>query len=168
MLGPLLPPRYATAKESMQGLPGIDSAAIDVYLAFLHMARELTGALALQLAHHDLSEGKFAVLMLLRAAAGEAMLPSELAEQAHVTRATITGLLDGLSRAGLIARRVSPQDGRRVGVVLTRKGQAHLDAMLPTHLARVTSLMSHLSGAEMRQLAQLLAKLYRGLPAFRE
>jgi DNA-binding MarR family transcriptional regulator len=152
----------------MERLPGVDPEAIDVYLAFLLLARELTGALALQLAHYDLSEGKFAILMLLRAAAGEAMMPSELAEQARVTRATITGLLDGLSRSGLIARRASPEDGRRFGVVMTTKGRAHLDAMLPTHFARVTSLMSHLSGVDRRQLARLLAKLYRGIPAFRE
>ncbi len=78
---------------------------------------------ATRLAPHGLSEGRFIVLFLLHGAGGT-LPPHELAERAGVTRATISGLIDGLQREGLLQRRSDAEDGRRLQIVLTTQGSA--------------------------------------------
>ena len=57
-------------------------------------------------AGRGLSEGKFKILMLLFDAKDHSLSPTELAKQSNVTKATITGLLDGLVRTVLSAARI--------------------------------------------------------------
>src|SRR5688572_32901723 len=49
--------------------------------------------------------------------------PSELAELLHVDRGTLSGILERLSARGLLARRAHPEDGRRMLLGLTVRGQ---------------------------------------------
>ena len=58
---------------------------------------------ATRLAPHGLSEGRFTVLFLLHGAGGT-LPPHELAERAGVTRATISGLIDGLQQSEAVHR----------------------------------------------------------------
>jgi MarR family transcriptional regulator, negative regulator of the multidrug operon emrRAB len=63
----------------------------------------------------------------------EAINPSSLAQKLGVTRATMTGLLDGLHKKGLIERRAQASDRRKVGVLLTAGGRRTLDNILPDY-----------------------------------
>ncbi len=94
--------------------------------------------------------------------------PSELADHLGVTSATMTGLLDGLERDGLIARVDHPEDRRRMKVLLTTAGKRCLDQILPDHFRRIAALMGNFSAGERRQLNQLLRKVGREIPALRE
>ncbi|RYG63014.1 MarR family transcriptional regulator, partial [bacterium] len=93
---------------------------------------------------------------------------SELAEKIGVTRATMTGLLDGLEKDGFVQRRQHPDDRRALTVHLTDAGQAFLEAMLPEHYRRVAQLMSGLDTDERRQLVQLLTKVSANTGAIRD
>ena len=75
------------------------------------------------------SEGKFVLLFLLHGQSG-GLSPHELAERAGVTRATVTGLLDGLERDGFLRREADEVDRRRVQVLVERKGQGHCDEVV--------------------------------------
>ncbi len=77
----------------------------------LALASAIDRACAARLAPYRLSEGKFVLLFLLRDLP-EGLAPHELAERAGVTRATITGLLDGLERDGFLARHDDKEDRR--------------------------------------------------------
>jgi DNA-binding MarR family transcriptional regulator len=116
------------------------------------------------MARYGLSQGRFAVLMLLIDGTGEGSTPSVLAERAGVTRATMTGLLDGLERDGLVVREPATQDRRNVFIHLTDKGRAFMEGILPDHFQRVSDLMRRLDDAEMTTLLNLLAKINRGIP----
>src|SRR5256885_4071901 len=61
----------------------------------LSLAARIDRDCAALLAPHGLSEGRFVLLFLLESAS-EGLAPNHLAEQAGITRATVTGLLDGL------------------------------------------------------------------------
>jgi len=52
---------------------------------------------------------------------------SELCRDVHLSQATVTGILDRLEKRGLVGRRRSEQDRRRVVVSLTDEGAAVLD-----------------------------------------
>lgn len=78
-----------------------DAGGIRLCFEVLALASAIDRSCALRLAPHRLSEGKFVLLCLLHDRS-EGLAPHELATRAGVTRATVTGLLDGLERDGYV------------------------------------------------------------------
>lgn len=115
---------------------------------------------ATRLAPHGLSEGRFIVLFLLHGAGGT-LPPHELAERAGVSRATISGLLDGLQREGLLQRRNDAEDGRRLQIVLTARGKRLAEDLFNQHTQWIGGLFDGLDGGERVQLSRLLAKVWQ-------
>lgn len=155
-------PRYECLLECAQHFPVLEPSACEV---FLHLLRTGDEAFRVTDAHFQaqgVSQGRFTVLMLLYdKTCGETatFTPALLAEQAGVTRATMTGLIDTLERAGMVTRSPDPADRRMLSVELTPAGTAFLEKMLPEHFRRISLLMSALSEAERRTLVRLLGKI---------
>jgi DNA-binding MarR family transcriptional regulator len=82
-----------------------------------------------------------------------------LAERAGVTRATVTGLLDGLEREQLIARHANAKDRRALCIRLTPKGKQLASTVIAQHGQWIASLFGHLSTTERQQLTSLLGKV---------
>lgn len=143
-----------------------DVEGIRACFQLLSLAASIDRDCAALLAPHGLSEGRFVLLFLLQAAP-DGLAPNLLAEQAGVTRATVTGLLDGLEREGLAERHADAQDRRALQVRLTDKGQAVAEQVFAQHGRWIAGLFAELSGAERQQLAGLLDKVARGLAARR-
>lgn len=122
---------------------------------------------AARLAPHGLSEGRFIVLFLLHGAGGT-LPPHELAERAGVTRATISGLLDGLQRDGLLQRRSDAEDGRRLQIVLTARGKRLAADLFDQHTQWIGGLFNGLDSGEQVQLSLLLEKVWRHTDAGQE
>ena len=106
------------------------------------------------------SEGKFVLLFLLHGQSG-GLSPHELAERAGVTRATVTGLLDGLERDGFLRREADEVDRRRVRVLLSAKGKAIATKLFAEHTQWIGGLFEALSPAERKRLGELLGKVWR-------
>ena len=98
-----------------QRYPDADVTAVTGFLTLLRTATELSQALDAFLARHGLLQGRWWVLILLFREETLESSPSVLAEKAGVTRATMTGLIDGLERDGLVQRVFDTAD-RREGV----------------------------------------------------
>lgn len=145
-----------------------DVVSVETCLAFLNTTTEVFAAFEVHFARHGLSMGKFTLLMQLFHAGEQGLTPSECAERAGVTRATITGLLNGLERDGWVKRQPYPADRRMLSVHLTEKGQNLLCDLLPDHFCRTTGLMAHLSDAEKKTLIELLGKVRAGTSAMLE
>jgi DNA-binding MarR family transcriptional regulator len=94
--------------------------------------------------------------------------PSVLAEKAGVTRATMTGLIDGLEQNGLVERVYTKDDRRSVLIRLTDAGQAKLDAVMPDYYRRVRKCMQSLDDEKRAQLQQILELINAGIPALIE
>jgi DNA-binding MarR family transcriptional regulator len=102
---------------------------------------------------------------MLHTTAGGEMCCSDIAESTGVSRATVTGLLDGLERDGLVRRVDYPEDRRRITITLTANGRRLLDELLPEHLRRIASVMSKLTKSDRQTLRVLLEKVRAGLAA---
>ncbi len=102
------------------------------------------------------------VLLFLLDAATDGLAPNVLAEKAGVTRATITGLLNGLERDQLIERHADPLDGRAMRIALTPEGKQLIGSVFAQHGRWIAGLFSHLSAQERIQLSELLAKVAAG------
>ncbi len=155
-------PRYECLLECAQHFPGLDPSACEL---FLHLLRTGDEAFRVTDAHFQaqgLSQGRFTVLMLLydkTCGESHARTPAQLAEQAGVTRATMTGLIDTLERDGMVTRTPDPTDRRMLSVSLTAHGVGFLERMLPEHFRRISVLMDALSENERRTLVRLLGKV---------
>ncbi|MGE6783571.1 MarR family winged helix-turn-helix transcriptional regulator [Ensifer adhaerens] len=126
----------------------------------------LSGAIdrdcAARLAPHRLSEGKFVILFLLTDQP-QGLSPHELADRAGVTRATITGLLDGLERDGFVERRSGLHDRRKIAVMLTETGRNTARSLLGEHSAWIASLFAGFSADEHRTFHSLLQRIWQNL-----
>lgn len=130
----------------------------------LALASSIDRACAARLTPHRLSEGKFVVLFLLHGLP-EGLAPHELADRAGVTRATITGLLDGLERDGFLARHRDQEDRRKVSVRLTDSGQATALALFNEHSRWIASLFVNFEPQEREVLHRLLSRVWGNVVA---
>ncbi|GAA2823213.1 MarR family transcriptional regulator [Kitasatospora sp. CM 4170] len=115
-------------------------------------------------ARFGLSTGRYRLLADLEDHGGEKS-PSQLAASLGVSRATVTGLVDGLEREGLVARRPSTEDGRGNVVVLTALGAERLRELAPEHFARMEAMVGGLTVEERTLFLDLLARLVEGMSA---
>ncbi|AHG63421.1 MarR family winged helix-turn-helix transcriptional regulator [Advenella mimigardefordensis] len=146
-------------------IPNVDS--MRVCFQTLSLATAIDRECADQLAPHGLSEGRFVLLFLLDAAKN-GLAPNVLAQQAGVKRATITGLLDGLEREGLIERQLDSHDRRGVLIVLTSKGKQLAKTVVNQHSHWIAGIFGTLSTTEQKQLSTLLDLVAQALPRSNE
>jgi DNA-binding MarR family transcriptional regulator len=86
----------------------------------------------------------------------------DLASACSCTRATITGLVDGLERKGLVIRKLNPDDRRSLLATLTDEGRA-LQSQTPELEKVYEQCCSGLTSHEFRQLGLLLSRLNKSL-----
>lgn len=113
------------------------------------------------LATLGLSEGRFAVLLLLEQR--PAPTPAELAENLGVTRATVTGLIAGLEAQGLLVREADASDGRRARLGLTDAGAAAIAEVIPVYADWLGSAMRGVSPEDIDTFARVLAHMAENL-----
>jgi DNA-binding MarR family transcriptional regulator len=145
--------------------PDADVTAISSFLYLLRVATDLSNALDACLLKHDLLQGRWWVLILLMREDNLTSTPSILADKIGVSRATMTGLLDGLAQSGLVERVFAEQDRRSVQIKLTPTGQAKLDVVMPDYYKRLRQCMRGLDEAKRKQLVELLSLVNGGISA---
>lgn len=143
-------------------LGDIDPAALAAAQDLLRVAKRMLGAFGDAFAAHGLSPGRYAVLMALDVRR-PSLAPSEIAEQLGVTRATVTGLIDGLTRDGLVTLAAAEADRRRKAIMLTPKGETLIDQAIPDIFRRMADLTAPLNSDERRSALRLLGKVEDGL-----
>jgi len=117
-----------------------------------HMERKV-------LADEDLSWAAFTVLFVLWIWGDQQT--RHLAEEAGVTKGTLTGVLKTLEKRRLTRRRAHQGDGRLVLVSLEPKGLAVIERLFPAFNMSETQVSAGLSEREQSQLAGLLRKIIR-------
>jgi DNA-binding MarR family transcriptional regulator len=157
-------PKYETLLVYARRYPDVDPSAVEIYLFFLRVASDALAATELNLARHGISQARFTVLALLNRDPAIGLNPADIASRAGVTRATITGLLDGLEEDAFIRREDSQLDRRRCHIRLTEKGRAFLDAIMPDHFRLIGGIMASLSEEERSSLNEFLEKIRRDIP----
>ncbi len=157
-------PRYECLLEASRELPDLDPSATEVFLHLLRAGDEAFRVVESHLAKFDITQGRFGVMMALwgnsqRCGGATPLTPAELADRTGVTRATMTGLLDTLERAGYVSRKPHADDRRMMCVGLTRKGEKLLAAIMPEHFRQMAWLMQPLTEKERKDFVRLLLKV---------
>ena len=141
-------------------LPQADANGVQIFIRLLALGSECLLQLDRVLGAHDLSHSRWIVLMLLRRREVWQALPSELAEEQGITRATMSGLIRGLEAQGLVDRQPDESDKRRTVIALTDKGAALVERVLPECLGLMERTLSPLDDTEKSELKRLLEKLF--------
>ena len=128
---------------------------------FLRSHAALTRALNGELVTaHGLTINDYEVLLHLQQTPGHRLRRVDLAERLLLTASGITRLLEGLERAGYVAKARCDSDARVTYAVITAAGEAKLREASRTHLAGVRRLFeSRFDEREAATLAELLERL---------
>ncbi len=145
--------------------PDLDPSPIGVIGRVSRLARELEQRLEPVYREHGLEPGWHDVLATLRRTGPPYRVrPTEFTSALMLTSSGTTKRLDRLEQAGLIAREPDPTDRRGTLIALTDAGRKLIDGATEAHLENERRLLSALTDAEQRRLADLLRKLQLGLP----
>jgi DNA-binding MarR family transcriptional regulator len=139
--------------------PQLEKASVSAFLRLLATGSEFLDRLDKLLAGYGITHGRWLVLLLLRRREVRKALPSELAKEQGITRATMSGLLRQLTRDDLVRRQEDPEDGRRTTIILTSKGADLLGELMPHYYELVKDLMAPLEDSEKAELTRLLDKI---------
>jgi DNA-binding MarR family transcriptional regulator len=133
-------------------------AELETWLQMIRTFWTLQSRIEESLKKHHLTLAQFDLLAMLLGL-GDNLNQQELANQLAVTKGNMVGLVNRLSRRGFVER-VPAQIGRRANLIhLTNAGRNLVAAALPDHLRLVKSMMSPLSGKQLRALRTLLQQL---------
>lgn len=137
-----------------------------VVMALLRTAALIDRACVEELSRFDLSEGRLSVLLAAAdaEAGAESATPGRLAEQLGVTRAAVTGLIDGLERQGLIRRAAHPSDRRSTTVEITGSGREALDRLAPVYGGWLRELSAEIGPDAASGALAAFAAIQRSLP----
>ena len=160
-------PDYQRLCDLTRKIPELNPDDLWMLMLLRGIAGEMDDHIEQSLDRYEISEGRLRVLGYLL----ERERPvshSELAQASGVTKGTITGLINGLVRDGLV-QRVACECDRRVSYVeLTRAGERALKKILPGHLARMSELVRSISKEDQQTLVRILETMRRGLQSSAE
>lgn len=93
----------------------------------------------------------------------DAQRVSELSAHTSIEISTLSRVLDGMQKQGLVARRRAPGDGRVVTLHVTAAGRRLTDRIIPIAERYERVAVAGLSAAETGTLKRLLRRLYANM-----
>jgi len=136
------------------GFEGLDPTSAEVFGAFrrvMHLNRQYLGRAMASMGGHPGAAGVLRVL-----AAHEGMSQRDLAECLHLSRPTVTTMLQRMEQHGLIERWDDEADQRLTRLRLTPAGRAQADASKKLFAHYVDETVGALPEEDRRELARLL------------
>jgi DNA-binding MarR family transcriptional regulator len=152
------PPRGAVRNGAAHAL---QEQSIGYLVRYAH--RAFVKTLAVELGRFGILTGQWSVLRVLWQQEGLSQV--ELAERLRVEKASLTAMLDGMEKAGVIARTRNRDDRRKVNIRLTAKGRALKARLLPFGDKINRRAAKGLTSGEASQLRRLLSRLIVNLEA---
>lgn len=125
----------------------------------LRTAADIHEEIRSKFAAFGVSQSKYYILLLLHEKKDGLATPSQIADFAGISRATVSGLIEGLEHDGLVERQLHKEDRRMVRVSITDKGREVLLKILPYDCKMTLDLVSCLDDEEVLQLMRIVDKL---------
>jgi DNA-binding MarR family transcriptional regulator len=135
--------------------------ALDAWVRLLHGYTAARKTLSAQLQEeHCLTVNDYEALLRLARAENGMMRRVDLAGSLLLTPSGVTRLLEGLERAGYVAKGTCASDARVTYAVLTEEGRAKFDEASCSHVASIREhFESRFSDEELTTLAELLSRI---------
>ena len=131
--------------------------ALNAFITLVRAAEAVTVSLHRELAGQRLTSSQFGVLEALFHLGP--LCQGELAGKLLRSGASVTSVVEGLEKRGLVIRQRTEEDKRFVRVALTGKGRKLIQEIFPAHArtaARIFSILTAEEQAELRRLCRTL------------
>ncbi len=89
----------------------------------------------------------------------DGMTCKDFGDWTHITKGTLTGVIDRLELKGLVERWAVEGDGRKTIVALTRKGEKVFEKEYPRHVAYLKERFDQLGARDRDQAINLLQQI---------
>ncbi|WP_192954810.1 MarR family winged helix-turn-helix transcriptional regulator [Gallaecimonas mangrovi] len=155
--GNLVPPNFLIDAYSKELSPEVFQS-IRLLFSLREAVQRVNADLAQWLGSDALSPGRMQMLMILWAKK-DSMLQRDLVEVLGVSRASVSELVELLSRDGLVKTKPDPHHGRRLHVALTTAGRALAARQIRDNGNRLDTAFGDLSSEQKQQLIEQLDKL---------
>ncbi|MGE0058331.1 MAG: MarR family winged helix-turn-helix transcriptional regulator [Dehalococcoidia bacterium] len=157
-----------TAADYKNAFPWADEESIEINLA-VHACywaiKEAETKLYLSLGLGR-TAGRFTVLRAIFLSSGRRLTQNEVAAKLNITSATVTFLVDGLQKDGLVDRLTNEADRRSVHVELTEKGLQVCERLIPEMAHMAAAFSEGLSAEEKETLLGLLLRFRQNASNF--
>src|ERR1019366_1238603 len=122
---------WSQVKKHGSKYPEFNWSSVEMILNLVYTYDIVSNHMTGKISPYGITKAGFSVLMILSRSQSKACKQNEISQLMLVSRANITGLVDGLVRQGLVKRANDPAD-RRVNMVgILPKGEKLLKDLLP-------------------------------------
>lgn len=142
--------------SNYQGSP-IEVEALSAFINLMRAGDSVAAVLQRDIDQNELTTSQFGVLEALFHLGP--LFQGELAQKLLRCTGSITSVVDGLEKKGMVERRRESHDKRYVRVSLTPKGKKAIEQVFPKHVRAVVQLFGSLTRDEQGELRRLCAKL---------
>jgi DNA-binding MarR family transcriptional regulator len=152
---------HGTTDEYKAVYPWLDGSAMEVNLA-LHAgyyAAHEAGKKLISSFGQGRTAGRFTVLRALFLG-GRKLTQNEIASRLMITSASVTFLIDGLEKEGLVERSTNEQDRRITDVALTSRGEEACGQLIPAMARLAAHFCDGFSDAEKKIFAGYLMRFW--------
>ncbi|MFC6402194.1 MarR family winged helix-turn-helix transcriptional regulator [Mammaliicoccus sciuri] len=156
-------PSFEKLKDLKNEYSNLDITSVLLYLEIQKAYKKMKLNHDKLLQEFDLSEAKFTIMMLLSYEKNMTLAPSRLSEKIGSKKSTITGVLKGLEKNGLVKRVALSNDKRTNYVQLTDLGLMKLKEFLPHNYEVVSKVFEVFSEEEKEEFYRLANKLKNNL-----
>ncbi len=148
--------------------PTSDPTSVMLFAQVMHAHNLLAQTAERNLSAAGLSWAKFRLLMNLQrgemhGAATRGMQPSELSDLQGISRNTVSALIAGVEKDGLISRELHGTDRRRFLIRLTPEGRKMLKTNMDSQFKCVTHCFDSFSATERQTFLDLLTRLNKSV-----
>lgn len=119
--------------DRKQRTPPLGRDEYETLAAFRYALRRFLTFSEAAAADVGLASQQYQALLAIKGSGRDSMTIRELARQLLIKHNSAVGLVDRLENAGLVTRRVAPEDRRKVNLRLTARGVRVLERLAATH-----------------------------------
>jgi len=131
--------------------------ALDSYIKLTRAADSINSRLNVSPSMSALTISQFGVLEALFHLGPQCQ--NVLGSKILKSNSNMTTVIDNLEKRGLVKRERGTEDRRMITIILTEKGKALIEEVLPQHVASIAKQFEVLTPEEHVQLGEILRKL---------
>ncbi len=155
-------PPLEVLQKIRQGFSRRDVQGLTAVFTLRGTAQRVDNAISEWMSGSVGSAARYQVLMALWASGGKGISHTEIVTAMGVTRATVSGLMAGLERDGLVKSCLDAVDRRKQIARLTQKGEAVIKKQHALNVAKFDTAFSSFTSEELARLTELLHRFEEG------
>jgi len=150
---------WSQVKKHGAKYPEFNWSSVEMLLNLAYTYDVVSDDMARKTSAFGITRAGYNVLMVLSRSGSKACKQNEISQLMLVSRANITGLVDGLVKSGLVVRTSDPHDRRVNMVMILPKGEKLLQDLLPGYYKHIHEICSVFSSKEKKAFNDLLSAL---------